>query len=87
MQDENVTVVKTDVGAKNGQNKCPKCGATEISLNVSTGKLRCNFCRHEFEPVNALIKPIFIPLSFCFIVTKTNSILLNYSITFKLMLL
>lgn len=50
MQDENVTVVKTDVGAKNGQNKCPKCGATEISLNVSTGKLRCNFCRHEFEP-------------------------------------
>ena len=30
-------VVKTDVGAKDGQNKCPKCGAT-------------NFCRHEFEP-------------------------------------
>lgn len=50
MQDENITVVKTDVGAKNGQNKCPKCGATEISLNVLTGKLRCNFCRHEFEP-------------------------------------
>ena len=36
-------IVKTDVGAKDGQNKCPKCGATEISLNVNTGKLRCEF--------------------------------------------
>lgn len=43
-------VVQTDVGAKDGQTKCPKCGATDISLNVKTGKLRCNFCRHEFEP-------------------------------------
>lgn len=43
-------VVQTDVGAKDGQNKCPKCGATEISLNVETGKLRCRYCRHEFEP-------------------------------------
>lgn len=43
-------VVQTDVGAKDGQNKCPKCGATEISLNVNTGKLRCRYCRHEFEP-------------------------------------
>lgn len=44
------TVVKTDVGAQDGQNKCPKCGATDISVNLNTGKLRCNFCRHEFEP-------------------------------------
>lgn len=44
------TVVKTDAGAKDGQNKCPKCGATDISLNTKNGKLRCNFCRHEFEP-------------------------------------
>lgn len=42
-------VVKTDVGAKDGQQKCPKCGATEITLNPNTGKLRCKFCRHEFE--------------------------------------
>ena len=34
----------------NGQTKCPKCGATDISLNNKTGKLRCNFCRFEFEP-------------------------------------
>jgi len=44
------TVIKTDSGAKDGQTKCPKCGATDISLNVKNGKLRCNFCRHEFEP-------------------------------------
>ena len=36
-----------------GQNKCPKCGATEISLNVNNGLLRCNYCRHEFEPEKA----------------------------------
>lgn len=43
------TIVKTDVGAKDGQNKCPKCGATDISLNINNGHLRCNYCRYEFE--------------------------------------
>ena len=42
-------IVKTDIDAKDGQNKCLKCGSTDISLNVNTGKLRCNFCRYEFE--------------------------------------
>lgn len=42
-------IVKTDVGAKDGQNKCPKCGATDISININNGNLRCNFCRHEFQ--------------------------------------
>ena len=31
-----------------GQVKCPKCGATDISTNTKTGMLRCNFCRFEF---------------------------------------
>lgn len=44
------TIVKTDVGSKDGQNKCPKCGATDISLNINNSKLRCNYCRYEFEP-------------------------------------
>ena len=35
---------------ENGQNKCPKCGATDISPVASTGHLRCNFCHYEFEP-------------------------------------
>lgn len=42
-------IVKTDEGSKDGQNKCPQCGSTDISINAKTGKLRCNFCRHEFE--------------------------------------
>ena len=33
-------IVQTDSGAKNGQNKCPLCGATDISLNAKTGMLR-----------------------------------------------
>ena len=54
MDDNNEpTIIQTDVDAKDGQNKCPKCGATDISLSVKTGKLRCNFCRHEFEPQKA----------------------------------
>jgi len=50
VQTEAPTIIKTDVGAKDGQNKCPKCGSTDISTNVNNGHLRCNFCRHEFEP-------------------------------------
>ena len=43
-------IVQTDAGLKDGQTKCPQCGATDISLNSKKGVLRCNFCRHEFEP-------------------------------------
>lgn len=47
---DELKIVQTDVDAKDGQNKCPKCGATDISLNPNNGLLRCNFCREEFEP-------------------------------------
>ena len=47
---EETKIVKTDEGNINGQDKCPKCGSTDISVNSNTGKLRCNFCRCEFEP-------------------------------------
>lgn len=50
---QETTVVNTNSGAKDGQEKCPKCGSTDIALNMATGKLRCNFCRHEFEPESA----------------------------------
>lgn len=49
---DDVKTVKTDDGQINGQDKCPKCGSTEISFNSKSGKLTCNFCRHEFEPEN-----------------------------------
>jgi len=51
VQSDAPTIIETDVGAKDGQNKCPKCGATDISINMNNGKLRCNFCRYEFEPI------------------------------------
>ena len=43
-------IIQTDIDNKDGQNKCPKCGATDVTLNTKNGKLRCNFCRFEFEP-------------------------------------
>lgn len=42
-------VVDTSSKAKDGQNRCPYCGATEIFTNAKTGKLRCSYCRNEFE--------------------------------------
>lgn len=49
IQKAQTQVVQTDSDAKNGQNKCPKCGATDISP-TQDGKLRCNYCRTVFEP-------------------------------------
>ncbi len=36
---------------KNGLNRCPKCGATDVKLDTKTGLLRCLFCRTEFQGV------------------------------------
>ncbi|MGC0272084.1 TFIIB-type zinc ribbon-containing protein [Pseudactinotalea sp. Z1739] len=41
-------IIATDSSAKDGLVKCPRCGATEIALNTSSGLLRCGFCRHEW---------------------------------------
>ena len=59
-ENNNIKIVKTDINSKNGQDKCPKCGSTDISLNPNTGKLRCNFCRYEFieEKVTGLEEDI-----------------------------
>lgn len=48
--EEDNNIIQTDIDQKTGQDKCPKCGATEISLNMTTGNLICHFCRHEFKP-------------------------------------
>jgi Primosomal protein N'' (replication factor Y) - superfamily II helicase len=45
-------VIQTDAGAKDGLTKCPKCGATEVSLNKKTAQLRCHFCKHEWKAEN-----------------------------------
>ncbi|MCL2392244.1 MAG: TFIIB-type zinc ribbon-containing protein [Oscillospiraceae bacterium] len=49
-----IKVVQTNAGATDGQNKCPKCGATDIALNMGSSVLRCNFCRFEFEAEQAV---------------------------------
>ncbi|MEO7126127.1 MAG: TFIIB-type zinc ribbon-containing protein [Nakamurella sp.] len=49
-----VSVVRTDAESKDGLTKCGRCGATEISLNIETGNLRCGFCRFEMQSPNAL---------------------------------
>jgi len=41
------TVIDTGSDLDDGQNKCEKCGSTEISINPNNGNLRCHFCRHE----------------------------------------
>lgn len=52
--DDTPRVINTDDGAKDGLAKCVRCGATEISLNVATGNLRCGFCRFEWSTDNAI---------------------------------
>ena len=34
---------------KDGINRCPKCGSTEVQLRASTGMLTCQFCRHQWQ--------------------------------------
>lgn len=57
--EENVNIIQTDTDAKDGRNKCPKCGSTDISQNLNSTKLRCNFCRHEFEAGSVTDADIF----------------------------
>ena len=47
--EKEVRIVDTNKNISDGQIKCPKCGATEITQNKKTSKLRCHFCRHEFD--------------------------------------
>ncbi len=47
-------VVQTDTDAKDGLKRCPRCGSSDIALNIATGQLRCTFCRYEAPAVNAL---------------------------------
>ena len=46
---KNTNVIDTSNGEVDGQIKCTKCGASDISYNEKTMKLRCNYCRNEFS--------------------------------------
>lgn len=51
---KDITLIDSESDRRDGQIKCPKCGATDISTDTKTGKLRCNFCRFEFDPIRDL---------------------------------
>lgn len=38
---------------KSGLKRCPYCGATDISFDAHSEKLKCNYCRAVFELVKA----------------------------------
>lgn len=47
-EEKKVQVIDTDKNERNGQDKCPKCGSTDISFDMKRGCLYCNYCRYEF---------------------------------------
>ena len=50
VKDKDVVIETNTRKKKDGQYKCPNCGASEIVPNPKTGKLRCNYCACEFDP-------------------------------------
>lgn len=46
---EQIIDVTNGAKKKDGQVVCPNCGASEISPNPKTGKLRCDYCACEFD--------------------------------------
>jgi hypothetical protein len=44
-----VTVLSTPDGAGEGVVRCPKCGASDVSVKPGTNTLVCAFCRNEWE--------------------------------------
>ena len=44
-----VTVIDTSSAKRDGLDRCPRCGSTEIQLRAGTGRLICHFCRYEWN--------------------------------------
>ncbi|MEG3615482.1 TFIIB-type zinc ribbon-containing protein [Isoptericola haloaureus] len=51
--DHGPRVIDTDADAVDGLTKCPRCGATQIALNIGSGMLRCHYCRDEWSTPSA----------------------------------
>ena len=50
MEEKEVKVIDTDEKKKHGENRCPNCGASDVTYNIDKKKLICNYCYHEFDP-------------------------------------
>jgi DNA-directed RNA polymerase subunit RPC12/RpoP len=51
MENTKTTIVDTSSGLKNGLNRCPSCGSTNVELDIKSGQLQCQMCRTLFDPV------------------------------------
>ena len=49
MAEKEIKVIDTDNKGKDGENRCPQCGASDVTYNTKKGKLICNYCYNEFE--------------------------------------
>ncbi|MDR0499874.1 MAG: zinc ribbon domain-containing protein [Coriobacteriales bacterium] len=45
----NPEVITQEGSGKQGVNRCPSCSSSDVSLNIKTGMLRCEFCRTEWS--------------------------------------
>lgn len=43
------SIETVNASLKDGLNRCPKCGSTDVQLRGSTGNLICLFCRNEWS--------------------------------------
>ncbi|GAB2984506.1 TFIIB-type zinc ribbon-containing protein [Nocardioides montaniterrae] len=43
------SIETVNASLKDGVNRCPKCGSTDVRLHAATGKLVCLFCRNEWQ--------------------------------------
>ena len=48
-EEKEIKIVDTDNGGKHGENRCPQCGASDVTYNTKKKKLICNYCYTEFE--------------------------------------
>lgn len=51
---EEKKIIDTETGKKNGTNRCPSCGSTDIAFNIKAGKLQCRSCRNLIDNPPAL---------------------------------
>ncbi|WP_286175192.1 TFIIB-type zinc ribbon-containing protein [Mycobacterium sp. DL99] len=46
-------VIQTTSNREDGLNKCPRCGSTDIALDIKSGNLVCRYCRYGWREQNA----------------------------------
>ena len=44
-----IKIIDTNNAESHGENRCPKCGASDVTYNIKKEKLVCNYCYTEFE--------------------------------------